>query len=127
MGSVSPEQAVAWQAVPARTTRPVRGRRRASGEMRDLTGTGQMLQDGSRPPVRLQVLVIAGVVVILLFSALVAVLKIGADGYYVLSPGQAPVVTASALCKPSGSDFALPDGRPCVQLVLPPDQTHPTQ
>lgn len=75
----------------------------------------------------MRVLTVVGIVVILLFAGLVVFLKVGADGYYVLSPGQAPVVTAAPTCRPAGGgSYALPAGKPCVQLVLPPSKTHPT-
>ncbi len=64
---------------------------------------------------------------VLVVVAVVAVwLKTGADGYYVLSPGQAPLVTASGECRPvGGGDFSTSSGQPCVQLVVPADRSHP--
>lgn len=86
-----------------------------------------MLQEGPPAPPRPKLLLIAGLLVALLLAGLVALLKIGADGYYVLSPGQAPVVTASAACRSvGGGSFTLPGGTPCVQLVVPPGKAHPT-
>lgn len=74
----------------------------------------------------MRVLTMVGIVVILLFAGLVAYLKVGADGYYVLSPGEAPVVSASSACRPAGSgSFALPGGTPCVQLGLPASKAQP--
>ncbi|HET6965712.1 MAG TPA: PDZ domain-containing protein [Acidimicrobiales bacterium] len=86
-----------------------------------------MLQEAPPRAQRPKVLLIAGIVVILLFAGAVGLLKIGADGYYVLSPGQAPVVTASQQCRAAGGgSFSLPGGKPCVQLVVPPGRAHGT-
>ncbi len=86
-----------------------------------------MLQEGAPRAQRPKLLVIAGILIILLFAGAVALLKVGADGYYVLSPGQAPVVTASSQCRPAGGgSFSLPGGKPCVQLVVPPGKAHGT-
>ena len=77
-------------------------------------------------PVRASVVAI--VIVVLILAGGLAALHIGANGYYVLSPGDAPVVSASSDCRPSGGgSFSLPGGRPCVQLVLPADKVHPVQ
>lgn len=76
----------------------------------------------------MQVITVVGVVVILLFAGVVGILMVGADGYFVLTPGQAPVVTASKECRPvGGGAYALPGGQPCVQLVVPPTRAHPTK
>lgn len=91
----------------------------------ELTSTPKILQDdpaGDRaaPPAShlLSWLVLA--VIVLLGASLVAYGFVGASGYYVLAPGNAPVVTASSSCRPAGSgSFALPDGTPCVQLSVP--------
>jgi Lon-like protease len=49
----------------------------------------------------------------------------GASSYYTLAPGSAPLVTASDQCKLGGSgNLALPNGKPCARLVLPPEQIH---
>jgi PDZ domain-containing secreted protein len=59
-------------------------------------------------------------VVVLLGGSLVAYGFVGANGYYVLAPGNAPVVTASPSCRPAGGgSFALANGTPCVQLDVP--------
>ncbi len=51
-----------------------------------------------------------------------------ADGYYLFSPGTAPLITTSSRCRASGAgELALPDGTPCVRLVLPPGKAHPLQ
>ena len=68
-------------------------------------------------------------VLALLLGAAVIGIPVGvaaheASSYYVFSPGTAPVITVSASCKPAGGELALPDGTPCVRLVLPHDKTH---
>lgn len=86
-----------------------------------------MLQDGPPAPreytTRFGYLIAAiGVIIV---AGLVTVLRIGASHYYVLTPGNAPVVTASSDCKAvGGGAFALPDGTPCVQLVVPAGKAH---
>lgn len=95
-------------------------------ENEDLTSTGQMLQEGPRRTGRVRLLTIAGIVIVAVVGGLVLLLKSGADGYYILTPGQAPVVTAAKGCRPvGGGSFSLPGGQPCVQLVLPADRVHP--
>ena len=47
-----------------------------------------------------------------------------ASAYYVFSPGTAPVITASAACKPADGELALPGGEPCVRLVVPQGKAH---
>jgi PDZ domain-containing protein len=47
-----------------------------------------------------------------------------ASAYYVFSPGTAPVITASASCKPADGELALPGGEPCVRLVVPQGKAH---
>ena len=66
-----------------------------------------------------------------LLAPLIAVLVVAlvasheAGGYYLFSPGTAPVITLSAKCQLSGNgELFLPDGTPCVRLVLPRDKTH---
>jgi PDZ domain-containing protein len=48
-----------------------------------------------------------------------------ADSYYLFSPGTAPVITTSSRCRPADGELALPDGTPCVRLVLPPGKAQP--
>jgi PDZ domain-containing protein len=48
-----------------------------------------------------------------------------ADGYFLFSPGTAPVITTSIKCRPSNGELALPNGTPCVRLVLPRGKAHP--
>lgn len=70
-------------------------------------------------------LIIVGAVIVLIVAVLATLLKVGADGYYVLSPGQAPLVTASAGCRSvGGGSYALRNGDPCVQLVVPAGRAH---
>src|SRR5579863_5417104 len=104
------------------------------GEFSDVTSTRNMLQEGPPPSaagsssLRLQILVIGGLLVVLVVAGLVVLLKIGADRYYVISPGDAPIVTASASCRPAGGgSYELPGGDPCVQLVVPAGRAHPVQ
>ncbi len=48
-----------------------------------------------------------------------------ANGYYLFSPGTAPLITTSSRCRPGAAgELALPDGTPCVRLVLPPGKAH---
>lgn len=81
--------------------------------------------DGPRRRRRIAYWALLSAVVVVL-AALAVYGVIGARGYYVLSPGNAPVVTASSSCRPvGGGSFALPDGRPCVQLIVPAADAHP--
>jgi PDZ domain-containing protein len=71
----------------------------------------------------------AVVVVALVLGAAVIGIPIGiaaheANGYYVFSPGTAPVITTSASCKPADGELALPGGEPCVRLELPQAKSH---
>jgi PDZ domain-containing protein len=95
-------------------------------ENEDLTTTTPMLSPGPPDALRLQVLTIAGTILVVLVAGVVGILKVGADGYYVLSPGTAPVVSVSGTCKPvGGGSFALPGGQPCVPVSLPPERISP--
>jgi PDZ domain-containing protein len=69
----------------------------------------------------------------MLVIAVLAVLIIGvptlvashyAKQYFLFSPGTAPVITASDDCKASSGELALPNGTPCVHLVLPKGKAH---
>jgi len=43
-----------------------------------------------------------------------------AKGYFLFSPGTAPLITTSDKCKPSSEgELSLPDGTPCVRLLVP--------
>jgi PDZ domain-containing protein len=67
-------------------------------------------------------------IVAVLIAGLLGLLYVGASHYYVISPGNAPVVSASSQCRSvGGGSFALPDGAPCVQLVLPAGRAAPVQ
>lgn len=96
--------------------------------VQDLTTTGQTLQEPPGPDRKSTGrLMFWGLltVVVLLLVGIAAYGYVGARGYYVLSPGNAPVVTASSACRSvGGGSFALPGGRPCVQLVVPTADTH---
>ena len=90
-----------------------------------------MLQDepvSSGPPhpvARKRITVAALVVAILLIVGGSVEAVRGAHGYYVLSPGTAPSITASSSCKPSsGGNLSLPHGKPCVRLVVPAERAH---
>ena len=50
-----------------------------------------------------------------------------ANGYYLFSPGTAPLITTSSQCRSGDGELALPDGTPCVRLVLPPGKAHPVK
>src|SRR5581483_8110142 len=64
-------------------------------------------------------LLIVGVVVAILIAGVLYV-RDQASRYYTISPGTAPVVIADGSCPTTGSDaYSLPDGKPCVRLVLP--------
>jgi PDZ domain-containing protein len=66
-------------------------------------------------------------VALALVIALLVVAHNNARDYYVLSPGSAPVLTASAACRPrtaGSTDLTLADGRPCARLIVPPGQDH---
>ena len=85
-----------------------------------------MLQDGYLPPsARPEIKTLAGAVAVLLIVGILGWLKVGSDGYYVLTPGNAPLVTASAACRSiGGGSFAIPGGQPCVQLIVPAGRDH---
>jgi PDZ domain-containing protein len=48
-----------------------------------------------------------------------------ANGYFLFSPGTAPLITTSSKCRPVNGELALPNGTPCVRLVLPRGKAHP--
>ena len=73
----------------------------------------------------------AATAVIGLVAALIAVLVVAlvasheASGYFLFSPGTAPVITSNSKCQLGGDgELALPDGTPCVRLVLPRGKEH---
>ena len=82
---------------------------------------GQPVRPSERPEIKL----LAALIALLLVSGGLGWLKVGADGYYVLTPGNAPLVTASNACRSiGGGSFALPNGKPCVQLLVPGGRNH---
>jgi PDZ domain-containing protein len=69
--------------------------------------------------------------IIALVGALIAVIVVAlvasheASGYFLFSPGTAPLITSDSKCQLSGNgELSLPDGTPCVRLVLPRDKVH---
>lgn len=75
-----------------------------------------------RRPRKLTVVVAVVAVVVV---ALVLWTVHGADEYYAISPGSAPVVSASASCRSSGGgNLSLPGGRACVRLGVPASLVH---
>ncbi|MGH9105740.1 MAG: PDZ domain-containing protein [Acidimicrobiales bacterium] len=70
------------------------------------------------------VLVSVAVSAAVLVGILTAVAAHFAKGYFLFSPGTAPVITTSTGCKASGGELALPTGQPCVHLVVPPAKVH---
>lgn len=101
-----------------------------------LSGADPALMDtetwaaGIRPPRRRRRRVVAGVsfaVAVVLIITAVAIAHNDARNYYVLSPGSAPMLTASADCRTrsSGStDLTLANGQPCARLIVPPGRDH---
>ena len=92
-----------------------------------------MLQDGGTGPgprrsrpLRRRVVAVTLVVVVALIGIGFLVVWRGASGYYAIAPGSAPVVSDSATCRSvGGGSYALPDGRACVQLVVPAGRAQP--
>jgi Lon-like protease len=76
----------------------------------------------SRWPVWLVLAVVLGAAIV---GIPIGIATHEASGYFVFSPGTAPVITLSDSCKPAGGELALPDGAPCVHLVLPEGKSHP--
>jgi len=71
-------------------------------------------------------ILIAGLVAACLVGGAAILASHQASGYFLFSPGTAPVITAKAACRPSaGDELALPDGTPCVRLLLPASRAHP--
>lgn len=65
-------------------------------------------------------------IAVILIADVYAVLNTGAHGYYIFSPGTAPTITTSNLCRApqQGADLVLPDGTPCARLDVPADKAH---
>jgi len=74
-----------------------------------------------RWPAQLLIVAVAGALIIGIPTALATHY---ANQYFLFSPGTAPVITASDQCKPSLGELALPDGSPCVRLVVPQGKAH---
>jgi PDZ domain-containing protein len=66
--------------------------------------------------------ILAVMVVVLLIAGGLAIIVVGAKGYYALVPGSAPLLTESSLCRGNGSRarLVLPNGTPCVGISVPP-------
>ncbi|HTV11886.1 MAG TPA: PDZ domain-containing protein [Acidimicrobiales bacterium] len=65
-----------------------------------------------------------GLLVVILVGAATALASHYADGYFLFAPGTAPSITANPACKPSQGQLALPNGAPCVRLVVPKGKAH---
>lgn len=65
-------------------------------------------------------------IAVILIADVYALLNTGAHGYYIFSPGTAPTITTSSLCRApqQGGDLVLPDGAPCARLDVPADKAH---
>jgi PDZ domain-containing protein len=57
-------------------------------------------------------------------GVLVGIASHEASGYFLFSPGTAPLITASSRCQASRGEFRLPDGSPCVRLLVPKQRAH---
>lgn len=86
---------------------------------------------GIRPPRRRRrrraVAAVSSAVVLALIITGVVIAHNNARNYYVLSPGSAPMLTASADCRTrtSGStDLTLGNGQACARLIVPPGRDH---
>jgi PDZ domain-containing protein len=78
-----------------------------------------------RSRTRKWIIVVALAVLILLIAGGTIASVTGARHYFVLSPGSAPSITASPLCKTTGGgNLRLPSGKPCVRLEVPASQVH---
>lgn len=69
--------------------------------------------------------VLSVVIVVMLIADVAKVIYHDAAGYYAFQPGTAPVITTDASCRgPAAGNLALPNGTPCVRLVVPAGQGH---
>jgi PDZ domain-containing protein len=93
-----------------------------------------MLQEGgrsessgrARPPRRSLAGGLAIGLAIVLIVATTLYIDHEAKLYYTISPGTAPVVSADPSCPATGSRaLELPDGKPCVRLLVPPGKATP--
>jgi hypothetical protein len=74
---------------------------------------------GPGSPRRRVVTVVLLVVAAALVSEILYVIE-RSRSFYAIQPGTAPVVSDQTDCKPSGGgEFALPNGRACVRMILP--------
>lgn len=83
-------------------------------------GTGGPGPQHRWPTLLLSVALLTAVVV----GVPVALASHYANQYFLFSPGTAPLITASAKCRPAQSELALPNGTPCVHLVVPRAKAH---
>lgn len=65
-------------------------------------------------------------IAVVLIADVLALLDTSAHGYYIFSPGTAPTITTSNLCRSpqQGGDLVLPDGTPCARLEVPAGKAH---
>lgn len=76
-----------------------------------------MLPKG-RPKRRL--LVAALILMAAVLVAEVVYVVVASRSYFAISPGTAPIVSDQPSCRPAGGgNYALPDGQPCIRLVVP--------
>jgi PDZ domain-containing protein len=95
-------------------------------EMTELTTTGEMLQEpppvsgGRRRSRGRSVVITVLVLLIVLIGVGVGLVISGSHGYYAIAPGTAPVVSDQSSCRAAGGgSYVLPNGKPCVRIVLP--------
>ena len=115
-----------WSGLKNQPTRPVRT------ERVELTTRSEIVSQPDsqrgRPGKSRRVTAIAIGVAIAVIVALTVYVLHGAGGFYAISPGTAPIVSASPTCKSvGGGNWALPGGQPCVRLVVPASATSPVQ
>jgi PDZ domain-containing protein len=64
-------------------------------------------------------------IVVLLLLGVWAAIAVGAKRYYAFSPGSAPRITDSPLCRAAGGgNLVLPGGTPCARITVPPGHGH---
>jgi PDZ domain-containing protein len=77
-----------------------------------------------RQPRRRWATVLAVLLAVVVIGAPVGLAVHQAGGYFVFSPGTAPVITVSSSCKSAQGNLALPGGAPCVHLTVPAGKAH---